>query len=141
MKSTSVRVNARYEERVRIKHLAMEPSLQGAMAAFLFEGHSVEIRLRTLPPEDQRYSELAEAEADIWNSDGDIFEREQMGSEWKYSSRPASSSSPVVAAVPAFAAGYAWSTKVNLHEAVARVGINYHVSAFGHRARALLSRQ
>jgi hypothetical protein len=43
-----------------------------------------------------------------------------------------SSSSPLVAAVPAFAAGYAWSTKVNLHEAVARLGINYHVSAFGH---------
>jgi outer membrane immunogenic protein len=40
--------------------------------------------------------------------------------------------SPLVAAVPAFAAGYAWNTKVNLHESVARVGINYHISALGH---------
>jgi outer membrane immunogenic protein len=40
--------------------------------------------------------------------------------------------SPLVAAVPAFAPGYAWNTKVNLHEVVARAGINYHFSAFGH---------
>jgi outer membrane immunogenic protein len=33
--------------------------------------------------------------------------------------------SPLVAAVPAFAPGYAWNTNVNMHEAVARVGINY----------------
>jgi outer membrane immunogenic protein len=40
--------------------------------------------------------------------------------------------SALVAAVPAFAPGYAWNTKVNLREAVARVGINYRFSAFGH---------
>jgi outer membrane immunogenic protein len=40
--------------------------------------------------------------------------------------------SALVAAAPAFAPGYAWSTKVNLHEAVARVGINYRLSTLGH---------
>jgi outer membrane immunogenic protein len=40
--------------------------------------------------------------------------------------------SPLVAAAQAFAPGYAWGTKVNLHEVVARAGINYRFSAFGH---------
>lgn len=33
--------------------------------------------------------------------------------------------SPLVTAVPAFAPGYAWNTTVNMHEAVARIGVNY----------------
>jgi outer membrane immunogenic protein len=33
--------------------------------------------------------------------------------------------SPLVAAVPAFAPGYAWNTNINNHIAVARIGINY----------------
>jgi outer membrane immunogenic protein len=34
--------------------------------------------------------------------------------------------SPLVSAVPAFAPGYSWNTKVRLDESVARVGLNYH---------------
>jgi hypothetical protein len=64
----SVDVSATYKERVRIKHLSMEPSLQGATACFQFEDRKVEIKLPTLPLEEKRYSEYAEAEADVWNS-------------------------------------------------------------------------
>jgi len=63
-----VDVSATYKERVRIKHLSMEPALQVATARFQFEDRHVEITLPTLPPEEKRYSEYAEAEADVWNS-------------------------------------------------------------------------
>ena len=53
MDDTRVLVNAKYEERVRIKHLSMEPSLQGAQAEFEFEKHRIEITLPKLPAEQK----------------------------------------------------------------------------------------
>jgi opacity protein-like surface antigen len=39
--------------------------------------------------------------------------------------------SPLVAAVPAFAPGYAWATRLDVREAIIRFGINYRVGTFG----------
>jgi hypothetical protein len=70
MEETHVRVKARYEERIRIKHLSMEPALQGATSQFSFHNHPIEIKLPQLPPNgkggtDYRY---LEAEADEWKA-------------------------------------------------------------------------
>jgi hypothetical protein len=70
-----VLVDAKYEERIRIKHLSMEPSLQGAKVQFDIEHHRIEITLPMLPLEEKgkpgdRY---AEAEADVWNNNGEII--------------------------------------------------------------------
>ncbi len=54
MSDPHVLIDAKYEERVRIKHLSMDPSLQGAKAQFEFEKHQIEIALPTLPSEDKR---------------------------------------------------------------------------------------
>jgi len=51
----------------------MEPSLQGADVQLPFEAHVIEIRLPTLPPEEKRYSEFAEAEADVWTSSKEVI--------------------------------------------------------------------
>lgn len=67
MADTHVQINARYEDRIRIKHLSMEPSLQGSAVQFLFEGHQIEIKLPKIDPvaKDDRY---LEAEADVWRA-------------------------------------------------------------------------
>lgn len=69
-----VLIDAKYEERVRIKHLSMGPSLQGARAQFEFEKHRTEIVLPTLPPEHKRKigDPNAECEADTWDKNGNI---------------------------------------------------------------------
>jgi hypothetical protein len=74
MDDERVLIDAKYEERVRIKHLSMEPSLQGAKARFEFEKHCIEIALPTLPAGDKGKigDPYAEAEADVWQSDGQI---------------------------------------------------------------------
>jgi hypothetical protein len=75
MNNSRVLVDAKYEERVRIKHLSMEPPLQGAKAQFEFENHRVEIALPKLPPEHKRIlaDPNAEAEADVWKN-GEIID-------------------------------------------------------------------
>ncbi len=72
MKANYVRVDAKYEERVRIKHLVINPCLQAAATRFRFEEQELEIKLPVLPPKEKLYSEYAEAEADVWNKDGEI---------------------------------------------------------------------
>ena len=76
MNDTRVLINAKYEEHVRIKHLSIDPSLQGAKAPFEFENHHVEIALPKLPSEDKRkpHDPYVEAEADVWNKDGEILD-------------------------------------------------------------------
>jgi len=76
MSDPHVLIDAKYEERVRIKHLSMEPTLQGAKAQFEFEKHRVEIALPTLPPEDKRApgDPYAQAEADVWDKNGNIVD-------------------------------------------------------------------
>jgi hypothetical protein len=68
MADERIAIDAKYEERVRVKHLSMEPSLQGAKVQFIFETNRIEIALPTLPPEDKikRGDPRAEAEADVW---------------------------------------------------------------------------
>ena len=75
MTDERVLIDAKYEERVRIKHLSMEPSLQGAKAQFEFEKHRIEIVLPTLPSKSNgKLADLhAEAEADVWNVNGDLI--------------------------------------------------------------------
>lgn len=75
MNNSRVQVHAKYEERIRIKHLSMEPSLQGAKVQFDFEQHRIEITLPRLPLEEKRkLGDLyAEAEADVWNNNGEII--------------------------------------------------------------------
>ena len=70
MSDPPVLIDAKYEERVRIKHLSMEPSLQGAKAHFEFETHHIEIELPTLSPKPR--NPHAEAEADVWNANGEL---------------------------------------------------------------------
>ena len=70
-----VQVQARYEESIRIKHLAIEPSLQGATIRFPFGGRDIEIKLPVLPTTDKRDldHERIEAEADVWDRKGNII--------------------------------------------------------------------
>jgi hypothetical protein len=74
MDDPRVLINAKYEERVRIKHLSMEPSLQGAKATFDFERHRAEIVLPTLPANTkaQPGNSHVEAEGDGWK-DGKLI--------------------------------------------------------------------
>lgn len=70
MSDPPVPIDAKYEERIRIKHLSMEPSLQGAKAPFSFETHHIEIVLPILSPKPR--DPHAEAEADVWNAKGEL---------------------------------------------------------------------
>lgn len=76
MGDTHVLIDAKYEERVRIKHLSMDPALQGAKAQFEFEKHQIEIALPTLPSEDKRKlgDPNAEAQAFVWDKNGNLVD-------------------------------------------------------------------
>lgn len=75
MDDERILIDAKYEERVRIKHLSMEPSLQGAKAEFVFEKHHIEIVLPKLPPTSNGKVAVphVEAEADVWNAAGELI--------------------------------------------------------------------
>src|SRR5262245_41256942 len=76
MNSTHIEIDARYGDKIRVRHLAMDPDLQGKSVRFEFEGHKLEIRLPKLAddPERQSHHEYVEAEADAWNKNGDILD-------------------------------------------------------------------
>lgn len=74
MDGTRALIDAKYEERIRVKHLSMEPALQGAKTPFSFENNLVEITLPTAPPGKQNIGDPnIEAEADVWNKHGEII--------------------------------------------------------------------
>jgi hypothetical protein len=67
-------VRAVYREKVRVKHLAMEPSLQGGSVSFRFEKHFVRVALPKITEQIKAARlEFAEAEADVWDRDGNII--------------------------------------------------------------------
>jgi len=74
MDGAGVLINAKYEERMRIKHLSMEPSLEGAKVQFEFEAHLIEITLPKFSSSNQAKpgDPYAEAEADVWDKHGQI---------------------------------------------------------------------
>ncbi len=76
MNHTHVLIDAKYEEHIRIKHLSIDPSLQGAKAQFEFEKHLIEISLPRLPSDDKIKpgDPYAEAEADTWDLKGEIID-------------------------------------------------------------------
>lgn len=69
---THATVKAEYREKLRVKHLAMEPSLQGKVMSFCLDDHAVKIRLPVLPEAEPKCFEDTEAEADTWDKHGNI---------------------------------------------------------------------
>ena len=63
----TVCVKAEYREKLRVKHLAIEPSLQGKSVSFRLDNQSIKIGLPTFSPE-AKLSENMEAEADTWET-------------------------------------------------------------------------
>jgi hypothetical protein len=63
----TVYVKAEYREKLRVKHLAMEPSLQGKTVSFRLDNQSIKIRLPAFSP-GAKWSEDLEAEADTWET-------------------------------------------------------------------------
>jgi hypothetical protein len=75
MTSDLVPVRAEYREKLRVKHLAMEPALQGASASLTFESHDIRIALPCLQAGNAEPDrERIEVEADAWNSGGEILQ-------------------------------------------------------------------
>jgi hypothetical protein len=68
----SISVSAEYREKLRLKHLAMEPSLQGKTISFRLNDHAIAIGLPTFSP-DAKWLEDAEAEADTWDRAGNVL--------------------------------------------------------------------
>lgn len=72
---SSVLLRAEYQQTVRIKHLSMEPSLQGESMEFRFEDHDVKVSLPNLSfvKSQEGFNEFMEAEADCWDKNGEIL--------------------------------------------------------------------
>lgn len=69
---THATVRAEYREKLRVKHLAMKPSLQGKAVSFCLDDHSVKIQLPVLPEVRPNHFEDMEAEANTWDKHGNI---------------------------------------------------------------------
>jgi hypothetical protein len=68
----TVSITAEYREKLRVKHLAMEPSLNGKIVSFALDNRPIAIELPTFSP-DTKWSEDMEAEADHWDKDRNVL--------------------------------------------------------------------